>query len=216
MRYKILIIDDQEKWRKEIIKVFNTQNDFEYELFEASSKEEALQALKNSRFDVITIDMRFEIKEDKDSEGGLKILHFLETLRHWNPSSVAVVFTAYPSFRNCVEAMRYGAWDYIDKNNTFIEYKDDNGRSIPSVQMLLRSVKEGLEHRFSSEAGPNSLWLQEHLPELVEKYSGKMVAFIGEEVIGAGDSKEELQNTINELDRKKAYYMWIPKSREVL
>jgi CheY-like chemotaxis protein len=206
MKRKILVIDDKEYWRDEIKRVFKNQKDIDYEIYEASNMDEARQVLINNRFDMVVIDMRLE-----EIEEGLRAI---EAHRRWNPSAVPIVFTAYPSLQNCVKAMRLGAWDYIDKNDAFREYKDEGGNPIPSIQVLLKSAKEGLEHRFSPEAGPNSLWLQDHLPDLIKHYGGKVIAFIDEEVVGVEESLDTLKEKVRRISIEKGkepYYMWVPK-----
>lgn len=206
-KIKVLVIDDIESWRSEVVRVLKHRKDIDCEIDEASSIDDGNKALDNDLFDVVVIDMHIS----EETEGGLVLI---ESLRRWNPSAVPIVFTAYPSLQNCVRAMQHGAWDYIDKNDTLHEYKNEKGKQIPAVQVLLGSIIEGLDHRFSPEAGPNSLWLQDHLPDLSRQYGGKIVAFIEEKVVAAEDSVELLKGKIRETylgQTKEPYFMRIPR-----
>lgn len=139
MKYNVLIIDDIQPIRAEIRRVLKQteiKDVREYEFYEASNIGEANEALLKDQFDVVIVDMKLEEGE----EGMIAI----ENHRRWNPSAVIIVYTAYPTLQNCVKAVKWGAWNYIDKNDALKEYRDESGRKIPSIQILSKSVIEGV------------------------------------------------------------------------
>ena len=77
-----------------------------YQVSTAASVEEAQLQLAQQRFDVLITDMRLP-------DGlGMSLLH---TLHAQQRSERSIVMTAYGSADNAVEALRYGAFDYLTK-----------------------------------------------------------------------------------------------------
>src|SRR5256885_14542402 len=73
---------------------------------EAESSEQALRLLQQQRFDAAFLDLRL------GRESGMDLLPVL--LRE-APDLAVVIITAYATIASSVEAMRYGAFDYLPK-----------------------------------------------------------------------------------------------------
>ena len=98
----VLIVDDEEPTRR-ILKL-NLQD--RYQVLLARNGEEALQQLSQTPVDVLVTDMRMP---------GLSGLDLLRQVHERWPDLPVIVVTAYGTIENAVEAMRQGAYDYLQK-----------------------------------------------------------------------------------------------------
>ena len=100
---KILVVDD-EKSMREILEIF-LQNE-EYSVSTANNGESAVEAIKNDIFDLVISDMKMP------KMGGLELL---KNIKEIAPDTVVVIVTAFGTTESAVEAMKHGAYDYIQK-----------------------------------------------------------------------------------------------------
>jgi len=49
------------------------------------------------------------------------------------------------------------------------------------------------------------IWLREHYAELQEKYPGKVVAIVGDKVVGVGDSISEVEKQLKGVAEKPLF-----------
>ncbi len=100
---KILIVDDELIMRESLAGWLERDG---YDVEKASSGEEALEKFKNTRFDILLVDMKME---------GMSGLEVLKRIKE-NDSDVAVVMiTAYGSIKTAIDAIKNGAHDYLLK-----------------------------------------------------------------------------------------------------
>lgn len=97
----ILVVDDEAKMRR-LLEIMLTQ--LNYTVYQAADGQEALDFLSSQRVDLVITDLRMP-KVD-----GIELLRQLQ--QQANTVSVIVV-TAYGTVETAVEAMKYGACDYI-------------------------------------------------------------------------------------------------------
>lgn len=100
---KILIAEDEEGLRDFMVQVLERAG---HQLSEASDGEEALERLKQEKFEVLITDVRMPRMD------GLTLLPRAKELQ---PMLKVLVLTAHGSIRGAVEAMRLGATDYMSK-----------------------------------------------------------------------------------------------------
>lgn len=100
---KILIVDDEKSVRYSFRKLLNTG---QYELYEAGGFDEALQVLQQISPDLSIVDI------EMPGKSGLELLQELRTLK---PLMPVLVMTAYGSGDRVIKAMKYGAYEYIEK-----------------------------------------------------------------------------------------------------
>ena len=100
----ILVVDDEQSLRQ-FLKIFLEKEG--YEVDTASSLEEARTAIRENVYDLVLTDLRMTAPDD-----GLKVL---QSAIQKNPSTEVVVMTAFAEHKSAVEAMRLGAYDYVDK-----------------------------------------------------------------------------------------------------
>ena len=100
---KILVVDD-EKSMREILEIFLTSEG--YSVFAAKNGGEAIEAVKKDIFDLIITDMKMP------EVSGLELL---KAVKHIAPETTVVIVTAFGTTESAVEAMKLGAYDYIQK-----------------------------------------------------------------------------------------------------
>lgn len=100
---KILIVDDELIMRESLAGWLERDG---HEVTKTASGEEALKVLKNSRFDILLVDIKME---------GMSGLDVLKQVRENDPEVSVVMITAYGSISTAIEAMKNGAYDYLLK-----------------------------------------------------------------------------------------------------
>jgi DNA-binding NtrC family response regulator len=101
-RPHILVVDDKENMRLLLQKILDQW----YDVTAAADVPEAITALQGSAFDLVLTDIRMP---DAD---GFELVRMIK--QHW-PTIEVVVMTAFASIESAVEAIRLGAYDYIQK-----------------------------------------------------------------------------------------------------
>jgi DNA-binding NtrC family response regulator len=99
----ILVIDDDSEIRYSLSRVLSARD---YAVASAGSGEEALAVVKKEAPDVIFLDIRM---------GGMGGIETLQHIRSINPRQLVILMTAFGTAQTAIEAMKYGAYDYIMK-----------------------------------------------------------------------------------------------------
>lgn len=102
-RKSILVVDD-EKGQREILE--EILNDAGYDVTTASSAEAALKFAKDRRFDLCLTDLRMT---------GMDGIELLQHLLALDSSIIVILLTAHGSVDSAKEAMKRGAFDYLQK-----------------------------------------------------------------------------------------------------
>ena len=97
-----VIVDDEEHTREGLELALEDK----FEIFLASSAEEAFNALEAEKFEVVLTDLRMS------GESGMSVIDF--TIRH-APEAICIMMTAYGEVDIAVEAMKRGAFDFLSK-----------------------------------------------------------------------------------------------------
>lgn len=153
----ILIVDDQKNMRTTLSIMLRSLG---HDVAEAKDGSEACEAIDDEAYDLIITDLRM---------GKLDGIAVLRHIREVSPLTEAIVMTAYGTIETAVEAMRLGAWDYIQK-----PFSEDE---------LTIKVSKALERRWLS--GEVSLLTQ----EFKERYKF-------ENIIGRSRSMREILTRI--------------------
>jgi DNA-binding NtrC family response regulator len=185
---RVLVIDNELSDRKKIVNALQgskAPDGQRFDIVEASKYQEAIKEIVDSLddktkkpFDIVIVDMNL----GKGKEG-------IDIIKHLaGKSSVAIVITINSNIPNCVEAMRAGAWDYIEKQP--FEGKD------PYRQQLPDSIRKAYEYfKKNPERGvpnPDIEWIHKHFKDLMKKHPGKLVAVLYEKVVDSGPNFAEL------------------------
>ena len=141
----VLIIDDEATLRQTLARVLQRAG---FEVTTAASAEEGLAALAAAHVDLVYMDIRMP---------GMNGLEALKLIRSGHPGLPVVLFTAQPDLSSAVNAVRYGATDYLLKPlkpQTLIEstqtilagqQKERRKRQIESQIESLQAVLKGLD-----------------------------------------------------------------------
>jgi len=117
MSLKILIVDDEVDLREMLAEAL--EKDY-LKVDQASGVKEAFFLIKLNNYDVIVTDKNMPGK-DGGSEGGMQILKYTKKLL---PASEVIIMTGFANTETAIEAMRWGAFDYIIKPFQFSELKE--------------------------------------------------------------------------------------------
>ncbi|MHC5079078.1 MAG: sigma-54-dependent transcriptional regulator [Planctomycetota bacterium] len=121
MNLNILVVDDEEFIRDELCEALQDEG---YDAVSAPDGQAAVEAAQQSAFDLCISDIRMPVL---DGIGLLKKLH--ET----SPETMVIMMTAYAELQTAIDAMRFGAVDYLLK-----PFK---------IEEILAKVKRVHEHR---------------------------------------------------------------------
>ncbi len=100
----ILIIDDDAEIRYSLGRVLSSR---QYRVLEAGSGEDGVAVVKRGPFpDLIFLDVRMS---------GMSGIEALQHIRSANPKQLVVLMTAFGTAQTAIEAMKFGAFDYIMK-----------------------------------------------------------------------------------------------------
>ncbi len=99
----ILVIDDDNATR-ETLEIVLREEQFQVET--AANGYEGIDILKSRKVDLVITDLRMD---------GLDGIEVLETIREADGNLPVIIITAYEDMTTIIEAMRLGAYDYIEK-----------------------------------------------------------------------------------------------------
>src|SRR2546427_9400903 len=100
---RILVADDHDALRRGLARGLT---DLGHEVEEASNGNAAIERLHEGHFDIVLSDLRM---------GGSDGLDVLRTTKALHPTTTVILMTAFGSVTTAVEAMKIGAFDYVQK-----------------------------------------------------------------------------------------------------
>jgi two-component system response regulator PilR (NtrC family) len=122
---KILVLDDDQGMR-EFMEIMLTKEG--YDVTSADEPSKAINLCRKIDFDLVITDLKMP-KIDG--------IEFLKTIKDRKPETIVVLITAYASGETAVNAMKEGAYDYVEK-----------GGNIEELKKVVRAalLKKGLVH----------------------------------------------------------------------
>lgn len=143
---KLLIVEDNDLNREYLTEILSESN---YDITAVENGRDAINALTESRYDLIITDLRMPQMDG---------MELLKCAKEMNPDNVVIMITGYGTVNTAVDAMKLGAFDFITKPLKEDLVKLTVSRALSYVQLK----------------GENSL-LKDHLKE---KYDfGKMIGY---------------------------------------
>ena len=100
---RVLVVDDHASARESMVDILRQAG---HKTEGVSSAVQALQVLDTESFDVVVTDLQMP---------GMSGLDFIRELQRRRHGAQVLMVTAYASVSSAVEAMRHGAFDYIEK-----------------------------------------------------------------------------------------------------
>src|SRR6187402_87406 len=100
---RILVADDHDSLRRGIIRALT---DAKHDVDEAPNGNVAIEKLHEGQYDVVLSDLKM---------GGSDGMDVLRTTRALHPTTAVILMTAFGTVNTAVEAMKIGAFDYVQK-----------------------------------------------------------------------------------------------------
>lgn len=140
MPASILIVDDERNTREGL----SAALEGDYDVFLASSADEAFNLMASQSFEVVLTDLRMAGKS------GLKVI---DRCLEQSNRPVAIMMTAYGNVETAVEAMRRGAFDFLTKPVNLEKLEILIKRALQSRQLEQENavLHERLDQRYSFE-----------------------------------------------------------------
>jgi two-component system, NtrC family, response regulator len=135
----ILVVDDEDKLRGLLKRVISLEG---YSVYEAGDLKAAMRILSKEDIDVVVCDVKLP-----DGSG----LDFTRSMKGKTSHVEVILLTAHANIPDVVQAMRFGAFDYISKG-------DDNDKLLPLIanavekvhlQKRVERLEEHVAHVFS-------------------------------------------------------------------
>jgi DNA-binding NtrC family response regulator len=183
----ILLIDDEKSVRTTLALMLQKVG---YRVEEAAAGAEGIEKFKTRFFDVVITDLKMEPMD------GLAVLREVKAA---NPSSEVLVMTAYSTVESGVEAMKLGAYDYIQKPFDKDEFLLLIGKALErknlkhEVEQLQSELKE--KYRFENIIGNSKEMLD--VPKIAKTESTVLIS--GD----SGTGKELIAKAIHLNSRRK-------------
>jgi len=102
-RKSILVVDDEKNQREILETILSSEG---YDVTTASSGEAAMKFVESRRFDLVLTDLKMT---------GMSGLDLLKELTNYDKSIIVILLTAHGSVDSAVDALRLGAFDYLQK-----------------------------------------------------------------------------------------------------
>src|SRR5215217_5831127 len=118
---RILVADDHDSLRRGIVRALS---EAKHEVDEAPNGNVAIEKLHEGQYDVVLSDLKM---------GGSDGMDVLRTAKALHPTSAVILMTAFGSVHTAVEAMKIGAFDYVQKPF--------------EIEEMELKVEKALEHR---------------------------------------------------------------------
>ena len=186
MKPSLLIVDDDEVMRETLSDVLRKKG---YEVFVASSGNDALSAIRKNIIDLIVLDMRLP-----DLDG----LEVLKRVKEFDTEILVIMMTAYSDVQTAVSAMKSGAYHYINKPfeleelKLLIEKGLETKSLINEVRRLRRQQKGDYQNIHIQGTSPQIQSVRE-LIAMISKTHKTSVLIQGE----SGTGKELAANAVH-------------------
>ena len=182
---KLLIVDDDHAHRTMLATLLGGWG---YTPHEADDGSTAVEAVRESPFDLVLMDIRM-----------LKVsgLEALVQIKEFNPAIPIIIMTAFSSVETAVEALKAGAYDYLTKPLDFDKLKVTLDRALEHTRLREenRLLKASLGERFDRQNIIGRSPAMESLMETVAQVAGSeaTVLITG----GSGTGKELIAGAIH-------------------
>jgi two-component system response regulator AtoC len=136
--YRILIVDDEKSQRDMLAGFLEKEG---YSIATAESGFEAIELCENKYFEVALIDLKMPRMDG---------IELLQKLKEMNPEIQAIMITAHGSVETAVEAMKLGAYHYVNKPVNLDELKLNIRKALENYHLLAENkyLKEELEEKY--------------------------------------------------------------------
>jgi DNA-binding NtrC family response regulator len=142
---QILIAEDEQTLREGIVQAFSDKG---FQVHEAADGQDALRKLEERPFDFVVTDLRMP---------GCDGMEVLRRARMVSEDTIVIIVTAYGTVDGAVDAMRHGAFDYIQKPFNLEELELKVERALDHQKLLRKldylSNRVDLNYQFENIIG---------------------------------------------------------------
>jgi len=137
----ILLVDDEADLRANLLEALTLDG---YQVVAAANAEGALALLRERHFPVVLTDLNMP--------GGPNGFELIEAVKASDPLTLCVVITGFASMETAIQAVKYGAYDFVQKPFKLAEIEAVLDRALDHSAVLrqLSSYQNDLEHRVMS------------------------------------------------------------------
>jgi len=139
MKYKLLIVDDEEIMRKRLSKYLIKWG---FDISTARNGKEALEKIKKQDYIIVLLDVLMPVMDGIETLGEIKKIR---------PMTEVIMLTGYASARVAIKGMKLGAFDYLVK-----PFDRDE---------LIAKLRMACEKRLFNEKGISAIDISEMMPE---------------------------------------------------
>ncbi len=187
----ILVVDDENSMREFLEIMLNKEG---YQVATAAGGGEAIDLLKKSDFDLVITDIRM-----KEIDG----LEVLKKCKELHPNTIVILISAYASTSTAVEAMKWGAYDYLPKPFKVREIKAvirdalETAEAQESQEMEVRDGTARINYHGIVGESPEIKKILELLPRIAAATSNVLItgeSGTGKELIAKAIHRESPRN----------------------
>lgn len=188
---KILVVEDEKNMREVLKILLDGEN---YEVMTASDGLEGLSSLDKDIFDLVITDMKMP-KAD-----GFQVL---KKVKEISPDTIVIMITAFGTKETAIEAMKLGAYDYINKPFNIDEIRLIVRRSLEKKRLSdeITILRQKIETTYSIEniigQSPKMQEMFKLIPKIAQSNSNVLI--IGE----SGSGKELVATALHNLSYRK-------------
>ncbi len=184
-KHRILIVDDKEKLCRLMVTNYKQQG---YEAEYATCAQSAINKFKHNQFNLVLLDLKL------GADNGIDVLKEIFTI---NPEIPVIMITGYGTVASAVEAMKIGAYDYVQKPVDF-----------PVLcQIIKKALSQSKSNNDISEYSFNSIEMKSRnseyiqVQETLDKFAPTdlPILILGESGVG----KEHLADYIHQHSLRK-------------
>jgi two-component system, NtrC family, response regulator AtoC len=138
---RILIADDHDAIRRGLVRGLTEAG---HDVEEASNGNQAIERLTDSYFDVVLSDLKM---------GGSDGMDVLRTTRALHPTTAVILMTAFGTVNTAVEAMKIGAFDYVQKPFEIeeMEVKIEKALEVKRLKNEIEYLRDAQQDRYDFE-----------------------------------------------------------------
>jgi DNA-binding NtrC family response regulator len=196
---RVLLVDDEITMLQMVSELLRSEG---HEVHPFNNTTQALEALDNIAPELVITDLYL----DKARAGGIDIL---KKARNLNPPAVTIVITGFGSIETAVEAMKHGAFDYLEKPFKLDELKlcvqrALNYNDVASENVYLKK-QLGKKYRFNQLIG-TSPQMQDVL-KMIEKVADTDSTIL---ILGESGTGKELVARALHFNSRRQFAPFIP------
>ena len=164
----ILIVDDEADLRELLVEALTEQG---YAAVGADGAAQALALVKDQHFPVIFTDLNMP--------GGLSGLELLRAVHDLDPRSMGILMTGYATTESAIQALKRGAYDFIQKPFKLVEIEASLERALEHYRLVRENedYQENLERMVAART-QEILGLKNDIEQLFEGFVNASVTAI--------------------------------------